>query len=243
MVERPLIGNVAIVTGGSSGIGAACVRALVTAGMKVVVGARGQDHLAILEEEWGEQVAIAVRTDVRSPSDLDRLVSKATTTFGRLDALVASAGVGAYGDVLDYADDTIATMLDTNVGGTVWAVRAAVPALLASGRGGDIIIVVSTAGINGGRHEAVYAATQSAQLGLARALSQELAPMGIRVTALCSSGGRAVPDTDASGRARMPLSTTTSEADDVASAVLTVLRQPRRIRTELWTMWSMSETG
>ena len=136
MVERPLIGNVAIVTGGSSGIGAACVRALVTAGMKVVVGARGQDHLAILEEEWGEQVAIAVRTDVRSPSDLDRLVSKATTTFGRLDALVASAGVGAYGDVLDYADDTIATMLDTNVGGTVWAVRAAVPALLASGRGG-----------------------------------------------------------------------------------------------------------
>ena len=243
MQERPLEGEVAVVTGGTSGIGAACVHALVTAGMKVVVGARREDRLAALSEELGEDTVIGVRTDVRSPTDIERLVSSATVTFGRLDALVASAGVGAYGGILDYADDTLAAMLDTNVGGTVWSVRAAVPAMLTAGRGGDIVIVASVAGLSGGALEAVYAATKFAQVGLAGALDRELAPRGIRVTALCPASTRTELALGFGRTADMPGLKTMLEPDDVASAVLTILRQPRRMRTGLWTMWSMSETG
>ena len=101
----------------------------------------------------------------------------------------------------------------------------------------------SVAGLRGGGHEAVYAATKSAQVGLAGALDRELAPRGIRVTGICPAATR--PEF-AMGYGRtpgMPGMDGWLTADDVAGAVVTVLRQPRRMRTQLWTMWSMSEVG
>lgn len=211
--------------------------------MNVVYGARREGPLRALGAELGEDAAIGVRTDVRSPTDASRLVERATSAFGRVDALVVSAGLGAYGGILDHSDDTLAAMIDTNVSGTIWSVRAAVPAMLASGRGGDIVIVASVAGLRGGGHEAVYAATKFAQVGLAGALNRELTAKGIRVTALCPAstgtefamGFGRTPD--------MPELATMLHPDDVAFAALTVLRHPRRMRTELWTMWGMSEVG
>ena len=116
-----------------------------------------------------------------------RLVREAIDRFGRLDSLVANAGIGMYGGILDNTDEALASMLDTNVGGTVWPIRAAVPEMLKAGRG-DIVIVASVAGFRGGADEAVYAATKFAQVGLAGSLDRELREKGIRVTTIGPAG-------------------------------------------------------
>src|SRR5512144_582584 len=165
-----LTGTVAVVTGASSGIGRATARALLEAGARVVVGARRRDRLEAIEAEFADR-AVAVEMDVRSPDDCRRLVDTALQRFGRLDSLIANAGIGMYGGILDQTDEALATMLDTNVAGTVWPIRAAVPAMIEAGRG-DIVIVASVAGFRSGADEAVYAATKFAQIGLAGGLDR-----------------------------------------------------------------------
>jgi 3-oxoacyl-[acyl-carrier protein] reductase len=242
---------VLLVTGATSGIGAACAHALTAAGARVACGGRRIERLEKLAGELGADRMLPVRMDVRSPADSRRLVEAALETFGRVDGLVASAGVGAYGSILDHSDDTLATMIDTNVSGTIWPIRAVLPVLLDSGKDsggaepdrGDIVIVGSVAGLRGGGHEAVYAATKFAQLGLAGALDRELAPRGVRVTSICP-GATSTEFAIGYGRAPgMPERDGWLTADDVAGAVVTVLRQPRRMRTQMWTMWSMGEVG
>lgn len=241
MAGGSLADRVVIVTGATSGIGAATARRLARESVRVVLGARRQDRLDLLAAELGSDMAVPVRMDVRSPTAAQLLVDASLARFGRIDGLVASAGVGAYGSVLDHSDDTIAAMIDTNVSGTVWPVRAVVPHLLVGG--GDIVIIGSVAGLRGGAHEAVYAATKSAQLGFAGALDRELAPKGVRVTAICP----AATNTEfAMGYGRSPEMPELAEwltPDDVAETVVTVLRQPRHMRTSLWSMWSMAEVG
>jgi 3-oxoacyl-[acyl-carrier protein] reductase len=119
-------------------------------------------------------------------------------------------------------------------------VRAAVPALLDAG-GGDIVIVSSVAGLRGGGDEAVYAGTKFAQVGLAGSLDRELRERGIRVTAVCPAG---VHTDFAMGTGREPDSPFLADflrPEDVAFAIVTVLRQPRRVRTTLWSLWSMRQ--
>jgi len=253
---RSLDGQVVLVTGGTSGIGAACVRALAAAGARVAFGGRREERLKKLADEVGAERALPVRMDVRSPVDSRRFAEAAVARFGRVDALVASAGVGAYGSILDHSDDTLATMIDTNVSGTIWPIRAVLPFLVkprdgqspqagqqGSLSGGDIVIVASVAGLRGGGHEAVYAATKFAQVGLAGALSRELAPRGIRVTSICPAATRTEFAMGYGRTPDMPELDEWLEPDDIAGAVVAVLRQPRRMRTQLWTMWSMSEVG
>src|SRR5699024_2541529 len=121
-----LEGRVYAVTGGSSGIGAALGPALVAAGAKVVLGARRTDRVTEITRPLGDQ-AHAVQMDVRRPEDGERLVQEALDTFGKIDGLIANAGIGMYGGILDNTDDELAEMLDTNVAGTVWPIRAVVP--------------------------------------------------------------------------------------------------------------------
>jgi NADP-dependent 3-hydroxy acid dehydrogenase YdfG len=254
---RSLDGQVFLVTGGTSGIGAACVRALVAAGARVACGGRREERLKQLVDELGDDRVLPCRMDVRSPADSRRFAEAAVAKFGRLDGLVANAGVGVYGSILDYSDETLATMIDTNISGTIWPVRAVLPYLLErqpgedapqdsgtdSRAGGDIVIVASVAGLRGGGHEAVYAATKFAQVGLAGALDRELTQRGVRVTSICPAATRTE---FAMGYGRTPDMAGTDDwlsSDDVAGAVLTVLRQPRRMRTQLWTMWGMGEVG
>ena len=151
-----------------------------------MVGARRKERLEALEAEYPGRI-VAVEMDVRSPDDSRRLVQTAVERFGRLDTLVANAGIGMYGGILDHTDEELATMLDTNVAGTVWPIRAAVPEMRKAGQG-DIVIVASVAGFRGGADEAVYAATKFAQVGLAGALDRELREDGIRVTTIGPAG-------------------------------------------------------
>ena len=239
---RSLADDVIAITGATSGIGAAAARQLVAAGAKVALGARHGDRLAAMVEELGADNAVGVVSDTRLPADNAALVEAAKDRFGKLTGLVANAGIGVYGSILDHDDELLRQMIETNYSGTVWAVRAAVPALLEGG-GGDIVIVASAAGLRGGAEEAVYAGTKFAQVGLAGSLDRELREQGIRVCAICPAG---VATEFAMGTGRtpdMPMLADFLDADDVAFAITTVLQQPRRLRTTLWSLWSNGQSS
>ena len=237
---RDLTDSVVAITGASAGIGAATAVTLVDAGARVVLGARRTGRLEEMVDKLGGDRAVGVSMDVRSPADNARLVQTAIDRFGGLDSMVANAGIGAYGGILDVADDQLREMMDVNFAGTVWAVRAAVPHLVARG-GGDLVIVSSVAGLRGGADQAVYAGTKFAQVGLADSLDKELREKGVRVSAICPAG----VDTEfALGAGRTPGEPKLADylrAEDVAHAIRVVLEQPRTMRTTLWSMWSMRQ--
>ncbi len=238
---RDLTGSVVAITGATAGIGAAAAAQLVEAGANVILGGRREERLAEAVAHFGEDRAVGVVMDVRSAEDCRGLVATAVERFGRLDAIVPNAGIGLYGSILDHSDDEVERMMHTNYDGTVWAVRAAVPVMLETTGGGDIVIVSSVAGLRGGGDEAVYAGTKFAQVGLAGALDRELREKGIRVTAVCPAG---VGTEFAIGTGRVENDPRFAEwltADDVAHAITTVLQQPRSVRTTLWAMWSMGQ--
>lgn len=236
---RNLHGTVAAITGASAGIGEASARALAAEGVSLVLGARRTDRLDKLAEELDTEVAV-LDMDVRNPEDSKRLITTAYERFGRLDALVANAGIGAYGGIMDLTDDQLVEMMDTNVAGTVWPIRAAVPGFVEAGEG-DIVIIASVAGLRGAADEAVYAATKFAQVGLAGALDRELREKGIRVSTLCP-GGTATEFAMGAGRTPdMPGLADMMRPEDVAAAVVTVLTQPRNMRTLVWSIRSIHE--
>ena len=233
-----LTGRVVAITGASAGIGEATARLLASEGAKVVVGARRLERLESLAGE--SEAVVPVEMDVRKPADAARLVSTAVDRFGKLDALVANAGIGAYGGIMDLTDEQLQTMMDTNVAGTVWPIRAAVPRLRDAG-GGDIVIVASVAGLRGAGDEAVYAATKFAQVGLAGGLDRELREENIRVSAICP-GGTATEFAMGAGRTPdMPQLAEMMRPEDIAEAVSTVLKQPKSMRTLIWSMRSIHE--
>ncbi|WP_298458736.1 SDR family oxidoreductase [uncultured Cellulomonas sp.] len=237
--KRDLTGTVVAITGASAGIGRSTALMLAEAGADVVLGARRTERLDELVEQIGPEHAVAVATDVRDPEQNRALVQAAVDRFGKLDTLVANAGIGMYGGIEDGSDEDIERMLQVNLTGTVWSVRAAVPELRRAG-GGDIIIVASVAGLRGDGNEAVYASTKFGQVGLAGALDRELRADGIRVTALCPAG---VTTEFAIGAGRTegdPALEEFLQPEDIAFQVLTCLQQPRRLRSTLWSIWSMA---
>ena len=234
-----LDGKVVAITGASAGIGAASARALSAQGASVVVGARRRQRLEALVAELGEGCAV-VEMDVRDPDASRALVDAAIDEFGRLDAIVVNAGIGAYGGIMDLTDEQLRDMMDTNVAGTVWPIRAAVPHFLSAGTG-DIVIVASVAGLRGAGDEAVYAATKFAQVGLAGGLDRELREKNIRVSTICP-GGTATEFAMGAGRTPdMPGLAEMLRPEDVAAAVVTVLTQPKTMRTLVWSMRSIHE--
>jgi 3-oxoacyl-[acyl-carrier protein] reductase len=231
--------RVVAITGASAGIGRAAARALVAEGASVVVGARRRERLDELATELGDAVAV-VEMDVRVPGDSGTLVDTALDRFGRLDALIANAGIGAYGGIMDLSDEQLAVMMDTNIAGTVWPIRAAVPHFVENGAG-DIVIVASVAGLRGAGDEAVYAATKFAQVGLAGGLDRELRAQNIRVSTICP-GGVATEFAMGTGRTPdMPGLEEMLRPEDVAAAIVTVLKQPKSMRTLIWSMRSIHE--
>src|SRR6266540_4206795 len=217
-----LEGRVALVTGASRGIGAAVARSLAAEGVRLALASRSGDDL-------GLDGAVARRCDVRQPDDLEAVVAEAVERFGGIDILVANAGVGAYGPFLDLPADQLEEMIDVNVKGTLYAVRAALPHLLESDAA-DIVTLASEAGRRGLPLEAVYCASKFAQVGFTRALDHELREHGIRCTNVCP-GGVATDFALEPGRGRTQEALTgMMSADDVADVVLFVLTRPRNHR-------------
>lgn len=238
---RTLKETVVAITGASSGIGRASARALVKAGARVSLTARREDRLAQLVDELGDGNAIAVAGDIAEPATSERLVEATVGTFGHLDSLIAAAGAGMYGGVMDWSDQDISEMSAANFLGTVWSVRAAVPHL--KDRGGDIVVIASVAGLRGSANEAVYAATKAAQVVFAGAVDRELRSEGIRVVTICPA---AVKTEFAIGKGRTnndPAHKGFMQPEDIAAAVVTSLQQPRRLRTTQWALWSAVEAS
>lgn len=240
---RSLQDTVVVVTGAGGGIGGALARLVLAHGGRVVAGDLRPDSLSSLREEWDEsRLALSVG-DVREQTTADTLIAAGVEAFGRVDSVVANAAIGFYGGLLDYSADQVALMVDVNVTGTVWLARAAVRQFREQGDGGDIVIIGSVAGLQiGGGKEAVYAATKGAQINLGYALDRELRTEGIRTTTIAPAGvNTSFAAADGRFGDRDPSQGHFMEPSDIAEAVVYTLRQPRRMRTELWTMWSMAE--
>jgi NADP-dependent 3-hydroxy acid dehydrogenase YdfG len=242
--SRSLQDTVVVVTGAGGGIGGATARLALEAGAKVVAGDVREVAIRPLLDEFGpDRVALAVG-DVRLESTGDALVATGVEAFGRVDSVVANAGIGFYGGLLDVDADQIGLMIDVNLKGTIWLARAAVRQFRAQGDGGDVVIIGSVAGLMiGGGKEAVYAATKGAQINLGTALDRELRAEGIRTTVIAPAGvNTAFAAADGRFGGGDPAQGPFMEPADIGGAVLYTLTQPRRMRTELWTMWSLAET-
>jgi len=217
-----LSGRVALVTGASGGIGAAVAKSLADQGVRVGIASRSGHDLGI-------EGSVAAPCDVRDAAAVDAFVAKVVERFGGLDILVANAGVGAYGPFLELDPAHLEEMIDTNVKGTIYALRACLPHLLKSDRA-DFVTVASEAGRRGLPFEAVYCASKFAQVGFTRAMDHELRPEGVRCTNICPGG---VATEFAMGRGRtadMPELAGMMSAEDVADAVLFAITRPRNHR-------------
>ena len=217
-----LEGKVALVTGASRGIGAAVANRLAAAGVRLGLASRSGDDL-------GLEGAVARPCDVRRLDELEAIVADTVERHGRLDIVVANAGVGAYGPFLELSPEHLDEMVDVNLKGTLYAVRAALPHLLESGEG-DIVTLASEAGRRGLPNEAVYCASKFGQVGFTRALDHELREHGVRCTNVCP-GGVATDFALDEGRGRTPDALPgMMTAEDVADVVMFVLTRPRSHR-------------
>ena len=180
--EQPLTGRVAVVTGASSGIGAATARALVAGGAEVALLARRRDRLDALAAELGDR-AVAVVADVADGGSVGEAARTVAAQLGRADLVVANAGIMQPGD--PHADWH--RQLDVNVSGVLATVQAFLPALLeAAGEGGpaDLVTTSSIAARVRFPGYTVYGATKAAVTALAEGLRVDLAPQGLRITNL-----------------------------------------------------------
>ena len=172
--------KVAVVTGGTKGIGRAIAEALLEQGARVVVGARTESDVREAASEMGEK-ARGVACDVRDPDAARRLVEAATSAFGGLDILINNAGVGRFGTVEELSTDDWNATLETNLSGVFYCTRAAIPHLKQGG-GGWIINIGSLAGKNAFPGGAAYNASKFGLIGFSEALMQEVRHDGIRVS-------------------------------------------------------------
>lgn len=181
-----LRGRVALVTGGSRGIGRAAVRRLAELGASVVVN-YARDERAALEtvrEAEGLGVkALAVAADVSKVKEAERLVRATLEEFGRLDILVCNAGVWEGAPVEEISEELWDRVLEINLKGTWTICRAAVPTMKRQGSG-HIVIVSSTAGQRGEANVSNYAASKGGQISFTKSLATELAAHGITVNAV-----------------------------------------------------------
>jgi NADP-dependent 3-hydroxy acid dehydrogenase YdfG len=214
MSDRPVF----LITGASSGIGAATARAAVPAGWDVVLAARSLDKLEALATELGD-AALAVRCDVTEWDEQQVMVSAALEHFGRLDAVWANAGFGADRSFLASTPEHWKSMVLTNVYGAGLTIRATMSVLVESK--GHLLLTGSIAGrrpIVG----SLYSATKHAVHAMAESARQELSGSGVRVTVIAPGM------VDTPFFAKVPLDVPLV-ADDIARAVLFALEQPPHV--------------
>jgi NAD(P)-dependent dehydrogenase (short-subunit alcohol dehydrogenase family) len=188
-----LVGKVALITGGSKGIGEAAVRLFAAEGARVVFCGRNAANGSALERELQEGGAdvVFVAGDITEEETVKALVDGVIRRFGRLDILMNNAGITATGTIEATDADTWRRLLEGNVTSMFLVCKHAIPALRAAG-GGSIINLGSTYGVVGVPGSGAYAVTKAAAISLTRTLALELARDNIRVNALCP-GATATP--------------------------------------------------
>jgi NAD(P)-dependent dehydrogenase (short-subunit alcohol dehydrogenase family) len=182
-----LEGKVALITGGTSGIGRAGATRFCREGASVVVGAlddgRADEVLTSLQEE-GSGDAFFVPTDVRNPLDVERLVESAVSRFGRLDVVYSNAGYMETGTATETSDEVWRQMIEVNLTGQFNVARQALPALTEGGNG-SLIFTASDLGLVGAREIVAYCAAKGGVVNMTRAIAVDSTPHGVRVNCLC----------------------------------------------------------
>ena len=224
----PLQGRVAIVTGGSRGIGLAIARALLARGMSVAISGRDPESLANAAGalDAGDRL-ITFEGDVGKLEDVQKLVATTVDRWNRLDVLVNNAGVGTFVPIADMTPDAWRQTIDTNLTGVFYCCHAAIPHLRKAG-GGWIINISSLAGKNAFVGGGAYCASKAALNQFSETLMQEVRYDGIRVSYIMPGSvdtGFGGPNT-AAGTASG--SNWKIAADDVAMVVVDLLESPAR---------------
>lgn len=175
---------VVLITGAASGIGAATARAFAATGDAVVLGDRNEDGLRAVEADLSRHDVVAQRCDVRDEDETDELVRAAVDRHGGIDVVCTIAGlfVGPERPLEETDDDVLDQLFDVNVKGVINVLRSALPHVRS---GGSLILTSSISGLLAHPGGAVYAASKTAQIGLARSLAAELSPRHIRVNVIC----------------------------------------------------------
>ncbi|MEO8847227.1 MAG: 3-oxoacyl-ACP reductase FabG [Casimicrobiaceae bacterium] len=226
-MQSGLAGKIALVTGGSRGIGRAIVETLAADGADVTFFYRGNiaaaAEVVAAGEAAGRRVA-AVQVDIRDPRACETAVGALADAHGAIDILVNNAGIVRDNVLTGMSDDEVADVLGTNVGGVFNVTRAVAP-FMVSRRRGTIINLSSVSATRGGRGQTNYAASKGAIEAFTRALAVELAPRRIRVNAVAPG----VIETEMSQAVR------DAAGDDVKSRIL--LRrfgQPQDVANAVW---------
>lgn len=232
MTQSLLKGRAALITGASRGVGAAVARSLAAAGCSVGLASRTVDDLGI-------EGAVAVECDVTDMGSVHAATDEVVASFGRLDVVVANAGIGSYGDFLDLPLDELDAMLDVNLRGTLYTARATLPHLVK--QGGDFLALASVAGLRAFPGEAVYNASKFGMVGFTRALDHEMRERDVRCTSICPGGVKTEFAMGTGRTPEMPELEGMMTPEDVAEVVLFTVTRPRSMRIMTTSFRPMSE--
>lgn len=181
-MKNGLLGKVVVITGASSGIGAATAQLLAQSQCKLVLAARSEDKLQALADSLDTE-KLVVPTDVSVPADILNLVQKTIDTFGRVDVLFANAGIYIPGQVEEGNPDDWTHLLHVNIDGVFRCVHAVLPHMKAQ-QSGDILVTSSISGFIDIHWEPIYSASKHAIQGFVHTLRRQVAKDNIRVGAI-----------------------------------------------------------
>jgi ribitol 2-dehydrogenase len=224
-----LAGKIVVVTGASSGIGRATIRALAAQGCRIALVARESDRLRKVAAEIGE-AAFVVPTDLARPDETDRMVDSVLEHFGRIDVLLANAGIYIHGDVAEGDPDDWDRLLQINVASVFRAVRRVLPGMIARGQG-DVLVTSSISGHQAIPWEPIYSASKHAIRSFVHGLRRQVLKQDIRISSVSPGmvlnelwGIASQDEIDRRAEAREGL-----RSEDVAEAILFALTRPRNV--------------
>lgn len=226
---HPLSDKVIVITGASSGIGRAAARALARCGARLALAARSGDRLRELAQELGARAA-AFPTDVTKGADVARLAAETRERFGRIDVLLANAGIYIAGKVVEGDPDAWANLIDVNVNGVLRCVHAVLPEMIARGSG-DILITGSISGFTDIEWEPVYSASKHAVQGFVHTLRRQVAAHGVRVGSIAPGmvANELWGYTTEEGIKKKVEARESLRSEDVANLIVVMLSQPPHV--------------
>lgn len=228
-METSLKGKVALVTGASSGIGRSLAAMLAAEGAELALAARNAERLRSVADATGSG-ALVLPVDLSRPADVDAMVAATLERYGRIDVLLANAGLYVPGDVVEGDPDRWDEMIAVNVSSVFRAVRAALPSMIAQGSG-HIVVTSSISGHAALHWEPIYSATKHAIQSFVHGLRRQVAPHGLRVGEV--SPGIVLNElwglTDPAEIAARADAHAGLLCDDVADAVRFMLTRPSRV--------------
>lgn len=232
-----LTGKRALVTGGAKGLGKAIAVALAQEGVHVAITGRNEAALkqtAAALATWGTEVTYAV-FDIADNTAVQREINSLSESFGHFDILINNAGISSFGSVADMDVDEWTSMIQVNLVGTYFVTKAVLPYFIQKNQG-DIVMVSSTAGLNGAATTSAYSASKFGLIGFADSLMREVRKNNIRVSTF-------MPSTIASDMSK-ELGLTDGDPDkvlqpeDFAELIVANLKLPRRAMLKSASLWS-----